>query len=115
MATSQQAKNRRKANSGSFKPGQSGNPGGRKTNTLSIVDNLRVVLEQVDGESGKTKGQLIAERYVELAMGGSVTAMEHIFARFHGRPEQGIRISGDDERPLHVRHSKRDIFRRTEV
>ena len=91
-----------------FQPGQSGNPKGAPKRGLSIVGNLQKVLEQVDEESGKTKGQLIAEKYVELGLGGSVAAIENIFSRFHGRPEQGIRLSGDEARPLHVRHSPRD-------
>ena len=86
-----------------FPPGNNANPGGRPKRGLSIVDNLRDVLEQTDEEGGKTKGQLLAEKYIELAMGGSVAAMEHIFARFPGKPEQGIKLSGDEASPLHIR------------
>lgn len=107
-ANSEQTATHRRGPGRPFQPGQSGNKNGRPKSGMSIVDGLQKVLEQVDEESGKTKAELLAEKYVELAMGGSVAAIEHIFARFHGRPEQGIRLSGDDMRPLHVRHSPRE-------
>ena len=109
MVGTQQGKIRRKqgANGGSFKPGQSGNPGGRKKNTLSFVNQIEKVLEQVDEATGKTHLELLAEKYVELGEAGNVTALENIMARLHGKPEQGIKLSGDEARPLHVRHSER--------
>ena len=88
-------------------PGNPGNPGGRPKKGLSLVENLATALEEVDEESGKTRGALLAETYISLGAQGSVTAIENIIARFHGKPEQGIKLSGDDERPLHVRHSER--------
>lgn len=60
----------------------------------TLTDSLRDILEQVDGESGKTKGRLLAEKYVELAMAGSVAAIEDIINRLDGKPEQHIRLSG---------------------
>ena len=105
--SSQQRKSTGKANSSRFKPGQSGNPGGRKKNELSFVNQVREVMEQVDEATGKTRVELLAEKYVELGEAGNVTALENLMARLHGKPEQGIKLSGDEERPLHVRHSER--------
>ena len=74
---------------------------------MSIVDNMQAVLEEVDEESGVPKARLVAEKYIELGLAGSVAALENIVSRFHGKPEQGIKLSGDEARPLHVRHSER--------
>lgn len=90
-----------------FKKGQTGNPNGAPRKGSSLVEHLSAALEEVDSETGKTQAQLIAERYVSDAAKGSIAATENIIARFHGRPEQGIKLSGDEERPLHVRHSER--------
>ena len=90
-----------------FKKGQSGNPGGRPKNGLSFVNQVEKVMAQVDEETGKTRLELLAEKYVELGEAGNVTALENIMARLHGKPEQGIKLSGDEARPLHVRHSER--------
>ena len=109
MASSQQKDTRKphEKRPQTFKPGQSGNPGGRKKNTLSFVNQIEKVLEQVDEATGKTHLELLAEKYVELGEAGNVTALENIMARLHGKPEQGIKLSGDEARPLHVRHSER--------
>ena len=109
MAEEQPVKPKRRRGPGRpFRKGQSGNPGGAPRKGSSLVEHLATVLKEVDPESGKTHVELLAEKYVELAIAGNVTALENIMARFHGRPEQGIRLSGDDERPLHVRHSPRE-------
>ncbi len=102
------AKARAKPRGRPFRDGESGNPGGRPKSGLSLVDNLRAALEQVDSETGRTRGEALAEKYVDLAEAGSVTAMENIIARFHGKPEQGIKLSGDEEKPLHIRVPERD-------
>ncbi|MCH7577398.1 MAG: hypothetical protein IH822_06345 [Chloroflexi bacterium] len=109
MATNRQEipKKRRRGPGRPFKKGNNANPLGRPRNGLSIVDNMAAVLEEAD-EAGVTKARLVAEKYIELGLQGSVAALENIVARFHGRPEQGIKLSGDEERPLHVRHSERE-------
>jgi hypothetical protein len=69
-----------------FKPGQSGNPGGRpKTGALSQA--CRAVLEKtVPGDrERRTYAQAIAERLADLAMRGHLTAAREIGDRAEGR------------------------------
>ncbi len=104
---SEPAAKRRRGPGRPFKPGQTGNPNGAPRKGTSIVEHLAAALKEVDAETGKSQAQLIAERYVSDAAKGSIPATENIIARFHGKPEQGIKVSGDDERPFIVRHSER--------
>ena len=90
-----------------WRKGVSGNPKGPPRSGFSLVENLRAALEQLDPENGKSRGQLLAEKYVELGFEGSVTAIENIIARFHGKPEGALTLKGDKEHPIHVRHSER--------
>ena len=61
--------------------------------------------EQAEG--GKTRGRLIAEKMVELALAGNVHALTAIYDRMDGKPAQALTFKGDDAAPLHVLHSER--------
>ena len=75
-----------------FKPGQSGNPGGRpKTGALTRA--CRDVLERrVPGEKGRTYAEAIAERLAELALKGYMPAMRELADRAEGRAGQTLEI-----------------------
>ncbi len=90
-----------------WKPGQSGNPGGRPRNEDSLAAQLREVLAEVDEESGKTKARLLAEKYVALGLDGNVMAITAIADRVDGKPPHSVTLKGDTDAPLHVRHSER--------
>ena len=98
---------RRRGQGRPFPKGVSGNPGGRPRNEDSLAAQLREVLAEVDEETGKTTGRLLAEKYVELGLGGNVMAITAIADRVDGKPAQSVTLKGDRAEPLHVRHSAR--------
>lgn len=83
-----------------FKPGQSGNPGGRpKTRVMSEM--LCSIGNEVEPKSGKTFFQLAAEELVRSAYNGDVGAFKEIADRVEGRTTQSVELHGG----LHVPHS----------
>ena len=90
-----------------FPKGVAGNPGGRPKNEDSLAAQLRELLAEVDEETGKTTGRLLAEKYVELGLGGNVMAITAIADRVDGKPAQSLTLKGESTAPLHVRHSAR--------
>jgi hypothetical protein len=65
-----------------WKPGQSGNPGGRPRGE-SITAKLRRVLEQEHG--GKAIADLVAERIVKEALSGKFPFAKELLDRVEGR------------------------------
>lgn len=59
-----------------WKPGQSGNPGGRVKNPLSNAYRLR--LEEIEPKTGKTYAQLIAIAVASEAMKGKIEAAKEL-------------------------------------
>ena len=70
---------------GQWKPGQSGNPGGRPSEKV-FTDLLRVVGNEIDTVSGKRKMRRLAEKVYELALQGESWACHMIADRLEGRP-----------------------------
>ena len=92
---------------GRFPPGVSGNPKGRARDEDSIAAQLRAVLAEVEGESGKTKARLVAEKWVALGLDGNPQALAALADRVDGKPAQSLTLRGESTAPLHVRHSAR--------
>jgi hypothetical protein len=65
---------------GQWKPGQSGNPGGRPSEKV-FTDLLRVVANEIDTVSVR-----LAEKVYELALQGESWACHMIADRLEGRP-----------------------------
>jgi hypothetical protein len=68
-----------------WKPGQSGNPGGRPSEKV-FTDLLRLVGNEIDPVSGKRKMRRLAEKVYELALQGEAWACNMIADRLEGRP-----------------------------
>ena len=83
---SEQGDNRR-AN-GQFRPGASGNPGGRP-NGHSIVAVLRQRLEQAEPD-GRTLADVLADALVAEARTGNLKAIREVLDRTEGRPRQSV-------------------------
>ena len=66
-----------------FKPGQSGNPGGRRSGR-SLTSYLRDGLDEVT-EGGRDARELIAERLIDLALSGDRQAIRDVFDRVDGK------------------------------
>lgn len=84
-----------------FKPGQSGNPGGRPKDR-PLTDALRraLALEIADKRKGKTKADQIAVALVNKAAEGDVPAYREIADRVEGKVPQAQEISGADGGPI---------------
>lgn len=76
-----------------WKPGQSGNPGGRPKGR-SILARIRELLDRtanLDGtplEGGRTLGDVLAEQVLRNALGGDVKAAKDLLTFLEGRPRQ---------------------------
>lgn len=68
-----------------FKPGQSGNPTGRRPG-LSLTRLVRDELQKDDG-TGKTKGEVVAEKVVEMAMAGNTVFAPLVWRYVDGDPK----------------------------
>ncbi len=60
-----------------FKPGQSGNPGGRPKTKL-LTQAYRELLEQVDPKEQKTLAQQIARKVIDQALKGNLAAVKEV-------------------------------------
>jgi hypothetical protein len=68
-----------------WKPGQSGNPGGRPKG-LSITAALRTLLEKE--HNGKTLAEILADRWMKDALEGKFPHLKELLDRTEGRPEE---------------------------
>jgi hypothetical protein len=66
-----------------WKPGQSGNPGGRRKKPL-IVE----ALEEIGAANDSAKARKVAERLYSSALQGSVPAAKLIVEYLHGKPKR---------------------------
>jgi len=110
---SEKTLNRRLANLRPWKPGQSGNPGGRpKAGILSQA--YHQFLEELDPKRRRTLAEAIAKAIIAKAMRGDVKAASELADRTEGKPQQSLAINAtvnsvqdlsDDElqRDLHER------------
>jgi hypothetical protein len=71
--------------------GVSGNPGGRPRRGQALADLLRAELDKA-GPDGRSRGERIARKLVELAEGGDVRAIRECYDRVLGRPGQVLRL-----------------------
>ncbi|HZS05320.1 MAG TPA: DUF5681 domain-containing protein [Blastocatellia bacterium] len=73
-----------------FKPGESGNPNGRRG---SVVDALRRQLgEDCPDDRSRTHAEAIAEKLISLAEAGEVPAIRELLDRIEGKPRQALDI-----------------------
>jgi hypothetical protein len=79
-----------------WKPGQSGNPGGRPKGQ-SITARLRAVLEQE--HNGKALMDLLAERIAKEALAGKFHFVKEVLDRLDGRAKE--RPADERDRPPH--------------
>ena len=85
----------------SWKPGQSGNPGGRPPEGYSLRRMLISELKRQTGAKGKkgfhAKGELIVQKAVELAIDGDPRLIREIMNRVDGYPKQPLDVSMEAE------------------
>lgn len=83
----------KRANSGSWKPGQSGNPNGRPKKGHTLTDAMRELLEakrQDPSKAGRSvqAKKLFVESVYHRAVNGDPTAMKLLWNYVDGMPEQ---------------------------
>jgi len=100
-----------------FKPGQSGNPGGRPKK-LPITDALRDLLEKpvpakIDARK-LTANHVLALQLIAQGAKGDLKAIAEIADRCEGKPMQRHEISGPHEGPIHfeIPGTRQEIERR---
>jgi hypothetical protein len=87
-----------------FKPGQSGNPGGRPKKGFSIREHLRNMMSEeitIPGKDGRadtvmTKGAIVSSKLFQAAASGDLTAIKICIDNIDGPPTQGVELSGKD-------------------
>lgn len=92
--SSKQPTSSRKATGRPFKPGQSGNPGGRPKRGWSWGDLLQKALE-LEAKDGRPQKEHVAEMMVEKALKGDARAFEVIADRMEGKPKQSVDMNID--------------------
>src|SRR4051812_48420625 len=74
-----------------WKPGQSGNPGG-KGQRESLTAMLRRVLEKE--HNGKPIGELLVERLVKEALSGKLPHIKEVLDRVEGKVKEKLQLEG---------------------
>jgi hypothetical protein len=109
--------NRRKTGTGiaigeatRFKPGESGNPGGRPK-TAPLSQACRELLGQsIPGDPGqRTYAEAIAQTLVEKALKGDIRAAQELGDRVEGRARQAIEIQSVALREAFERMSREEL------
>src|SRR5262245_53752211 len=82
-----------KGNPHAFKPGQSGNPGGRPK-TCDLIEAYREQLAKViaNDPEGRTFAEVIAETMIYAAARGNRGAAREIADRVYGKPRQQVDV-----------------------
>lgn len=86
-----------------------GAPVGNKNATKNKVweDTLRRALLAEDG----VKLRSIAEKLIERAEAGDVSALKEIGDRLDGKPAQQIQLSGDEDNPVRFEKVVREVVK----
>ena len=88
-----------------WKPGQSGNPGGRPKKT-PLSDACREILDSPvpKDKSGRSYAQVIAEKLAKKARAGNISAAKEIADRAEGKARQAMELSGPEGGPLDIQN-----------
>jgi hypothetical protein len=62
---------------------------GRPKKGQALTDILNYKLDQRDG-SGKLQREALAEKLIDLALGGDITAIRYVMDRVDGRPKETV-------------------------
>lgn len=91
----------------------SGNPNGRPKK-LPLTDVIRQKLEASRKGQKVSNAEAIADKLIEMALGGNLEAMKELADRAEGKPKQRTEFSGPDggSIPLDMPVSRNEIERR---
>ena len=68
-----------------FKPGQSGNPAGKKPGTYGITTLLKMLLKEIPENGDKSYAELVAKRLILNAMSGKEKSIGMLLDRSDGK------------------------------
>lgn len=88
------AKQGRKANSGSFRPGVSGNPGGRP----KVLAEVRELAREHTEAAIRGLARVLVEKKAPAM--ARIAAAEALLNRGWGKPAQAVEVSGPDGEPV---------------
>lgn len=77
-----------------FKPGQSGNPGGRPKKSWTWSGLLDEVGEEIEPKSGKKFKELVSKRLWISCVNGNIPAIKELMNRMEGMPKQQTELQG---------------------
>ena len=83
-----------------WKPGESGNPGGRPKGTGSITSYLRRLLKEKKGD--KEIAELLAQKAVQLAGKGEFRFLKEILERTDGKVPDKHEVTGGGGAPVAI-------------
>ena len=85
-----------------WKPGQSGNPAGKKPGTLKEKPYRDALRMEIAAAAEDFKGlRLIARAHLEKARSGDMAAIKELADRLDGRPAQAV-VGDDEANPISV-------------
>jgi hypothetical protein len=93
-----------------WKPGQSGNPGGRPK-TAALSNAYRQKLDSVvpSDPQGRTYAQAIADALADRALAGDIRAAQELADRAEGRARQSIEIENKTLRDAFERMNREEL------
>jgi len=95
---------------GYWKPGQSGNPGGRPKRTPLIEACREVLSHPIPGDpQGRTYAQAIAEKLATLALAGDIRAAAELADRAEGKARQTMQIENTTLKQAFERRSEAEL------
>jgi len=87
MSVKQAKVRKRQPTSGSWQPGESGNPNGRLKKGEALTDILRLHIDKHE----------LAERLIRSVRKGNVIAIKYVFNRIDGMPRQTIKVDSEKD------------------
>ena len=93
-----------------FKPGQSGNPGGRPKVAPHSNACRDILSKPVPADTeNRTYAQVIAQTLADRAIGGDLHAAREIADRAEGRPRQSLEIENSELREAFDRMNREEL------
>jgi hypothetical protein len=98
-----------------WKKGQSGNPNGRAKDKL-WADAIRIAVNEAYEDGDKKKLRVLADRLVDKALEGEISAMKEIGDRLDGKAAQSVDVTHhksvedmSDDELIEIIRSDRDV------
>ena len=98
-----------------FKPGQSGNPTGRKKGSNGRRKDWLASADKIDEETGKTYYQMFIELTIKKAIEGDHWAGERLSDRVEGKLNVPLSLSKEEEDDWHLENLSQEKLDKLEL